>query len=398
MKVHIKELNSCVMRKQKIRQYERFIVENGHEILPLADEADVVLVWTCAFRNDFREASLDEVDYLRKDSSKTVLVGGCLPDIDPKAIEDRPDCISVPWREDAKVLQGFFGEELKLSQCIETFSEKQLCQDAVEHRKKNPKDDVTFHDQFIKIVISEGCNYNCSYCSEKLAFPAFKSMPLEHLVRECEKQIKKTGVTDVMLMADSLGQYGMDIDLTFPDLVDALKLISPKVQFAFNNLNPIDVLRFQDWFRSMISEDRILHLNLPIQSASNEILRDMERPYTSQDLEKIFTLLREENFVDFDTHLIVGFPGETMDDVRASIDFCLRNQVRYVLLSLYMESSGAPSAKLLPKVSIDEARKRIEWASEKLRQNNIICNSDGSEISKERIKRLFKEKRYNAAR
>jgi len=395
MKVHIKALNSCIMRKQRIEEYVHFLKENGHELVPTATKADAVLVWSCAFRNDFREASLTEIDHLADAPSLKVLVGGCLPDIDPEALENRPGCISVPWRQDAQILEEIFGNQTRLDDCIKVFTEEQRCVDAAEHRKEHPKDDVTFHDQFIKAVISEGCNYNCAYCSEKLAFPEFKSMPLEQLVQDCKMQVEQTGVTDVMLMADSLGQYGMDIGLDLPALMDALKESIPNIRIALSNLNPIDILNFKDWFRKALTENLFLHLNLPMQSASDSVLKAMNRPYSAQDLEDVFELLAECSFVDFDTHLIVGFPTETEEDIKSSVDFCIRNKVRYVLLSQYMEASKAPSAKLLPKVSVEERQERIDWATRRLQDEGIICNSDGSSISKERIKRLFMEKRDN---
>ncbi len=87
MNVYIKGLNACVMRKQKIVQYEDYLIANGHKIVPSPEDGNVILVWTCAFRSDHRDASVDKIqEYLTTYNDVKIVVTGCLPDISPELL------------------------------------------------------------------------------------------------------------------------------------------------------------------------------------------------------------------------------------------------------------------------------------------------------------------------
>jgi tRNA A37 methylthiotransferase MiaB len=388
MKIFIKGLHSCVMRKQKVEQYKAFLLANGHSILTEPEGCDYVLIWTCAFRGDIRDFSLDIIDGFRASHPGKVIVAGCLPDIVSDVAKTRPDLIVVPWKEDEAIMQGLFGASPTLDSLLSIFSEERICEDAMQFRKEHADTDVTFHDQFIKLVVSEGCYFECAYCSEKLAFPPFRSMPFEGLVSSCREQMERTGVTDVILMADSLGQYGMDTGTDFPALIDAILALSPKVRIAFNNLNPANFVQYMEHFGRYIDAGRIKHLNLPIQSGSDHVLKRMNRPYTVADIDAMFSFLKSKNFTAFDTHLIMGFPGERDEDVEATVAFILKHRPQYVLLSKYMESLNAPSARLDGKVPAETAKRRIVDAERRFKAAGIICNSDESDLSKERLRKI----------
>ena len=86
------------------------------------------------------------------------------------------------------------------------------------------------------------------------------------------------------------------------------------MKVVLNNLNPADFIRYYDEMVEFLEKGDIRHLNLPIQSASEKILRLMNRQYTKDDIDRIFTLLNNIGFTEFDTHVIIGFPGETDQD------------------------------------------------------------------------------------
>ena len=171
MKIFIKGLNSCTMRKQKLQQYQDFLANNGHEIVNDPHNCDKILVWTCAFREDVRDNSISEINKYQREYDAEVIVGGCLPDIDADLLKKNFNGQVISWRDDKTKMENIFGNDGKSFDLSTIFAEKNICDDTEKFRKENPDKDATFHDQFIKLVISEGCNYNCSYCSEKRAFP-----------------------------------------------------------------------------------------------------------------------------------------------------------------------------------------------------------------------------------
>ena len=386
MKIFIKGLNSCVMRKQKLKQYTDYLLANEHQIISKPDKAAYILLWTCAFRQDVFDNSINELLRYKEIYPAKLLIVGCLPDISPKALSIFPQENIIPWKSDVK-LENIFGNNKLLKNFSEPYIEKALCKDATEYRKQHPDKDVIFHDQFIKLVISEGCNFNCTYCSEKLMFPPHKSIPINKLYNALSGIINKNGKNDVVLCADSLGDYGLDINSSLPELIEELSKL--KVRFALNNFNPSSFLKYWWQLIQFIQNKTIIHLNLPIQSASDKILKLMGRTYTKDNISFIFYILNELQ-AKFDTHIIVGFPGETEYDFDETIDFIIQYHPKYVLASTFMEIPEMPAAKLQNKVPMDIIKNRLIRLTERLKTESIICNTDNSQLIIDRIRKLNK--------
>lgn len=387
MNIFIKGLNSCAMRKQKLHQYKDYFVANGHLVVSSPREADYILLWSCAFRTDVRDNSVNETIRYGQEYEAKIILAGCLPDIEPNTAGSLPVEVIVPWKHE-EILEKIFGNQKPLKSFDVTFGEKAICIDAAKFRKEFPEKDVTFHDQFIKLVVSEGCQFNCAYCSEKLTFPSYHSFPLKDLAAVCKAMVEETGRKEIILLADSLGNYGVDIGRSFPELLTTLAGVAPGLKFALNNLNPASFIEYWEQITDAIQRGLITHLNLPIQSASNKVLTLMNRSYQKEDITRIFSFLNEVNFTEFDTHVIAGFPGETDTDFDETIDFLLRYRPKYVLGSAFMESPGMSAASFSDKVEIETVKLRLSKLSEQMARVGIIVNTNESELSAERFKRL----------
>lgn len=389
MKVYIKAMNSCIMRRQKLKQYHDYLLANGHKIVSNPAQGDTILMWTCAFRSDVRDNAVSEIERFYGLYGDKLIVGGCLPDIDPDLLSKNFYGTVIKWRDDKNKMSQIFGcKQRGLDKYFQVYIEDRLCCDTEQFRQSNPDKDATFHDQFIKLVISEGCNYKCSYCSERLAFPPYRSIPEQELVESCRRTVKRTGVKEIILLADSLGDYGCDIGTTLPSLLGRLTTISKDIKIALNNLNPASFIRYYEDMIEFLRNGRIRHINLPIQSASGRILKLMNRSYSLEDIEKIFSYLNKINFREFDTHVIAGFPGETEEDFSATIGFILKHRPKYVLASAYMESSIMASYTLPGKIVDSEKRARLIYLERTMRDAGIICNADNSQLSADRLRRL----------
>lgn len=389
MKVYIKGLNTCPMRRQNLQHYREFFSRNGHALVEDPAESDVTIVWTCAFRGDVLENSLAELARYKKAYRAEIIAAGCVPDIAPEKLAQCFNGRVIPWKHEAAKLEGAFGPvHSSFSEARPIFAEEAVCRDAAAYRKAHPGADVTFHDQFIKLLVSEGCPFACTYCTERLAFPPFRSFPEEKLVEACRRLVEETGQTRVILLSDCLGEYGRDIGSSLPLLLRKLHTVHPDLTFALNNLHPTHFLEYFDELRDLVRDGWICHLNLPVQSASDRILKMMNRLYARKDLERIFAMLNEVGFRDFDTHVIVGFPGETEEDFLETVSVVLRYRLKYVLLSMFFEATNAPAARLPAKVSGDVMLHRVERARRAFQEAGIICNWEGSELFRERLERL----------
>jgi threonylcarbamoyladenosine tRNA methylthiotransferase CDKAL1 len=392
MRVFIKGLNSCVMRRGKLLQYERWLRQWGHTIVANSAEADRILVWSCGFRGDVRDSSLKRISQFERDHPNTqVITAGCLPDIDRVRVRTAISGPLVSWKNDFVELWKIFGQDYsqtKYSEDNPLFVEAKLCDNAAKYRCEHPGDDVQFHDEFIKLLVSEGCGHACTYCSERLAFPEFRSFSPALLITQAYQMINVTGETKIVLVADSLGEYGSDIGSSLPDLIRKLCAIAPGVRVALNNLNPLDFIEMFDDMEDLIKSGMLVHINLPIQSASNRVLARMNRGYRLADLKRIFTLFLQENFLCFDTHVILGFPGEDEIDYLATESFIMRYRPSYVLASQYMEAPNLPAVYLDKHCSpdvVDQRSSRFFFESERC---GIICNVERGEIMQERLKRI----------
>lgn len=391
MKVFVKGLNSCGMRKTNVERYQDFIRSNGHELVQDPRESDVVLLWTCAFRGDFRDNSLSEIRRYLKEYRGELIVAGCLPDIDHELLKKEFSGRVLHWKNDEAKLEEFFGSpKKKFSEVPRKMGERPLTDDIDRFRRENPGKDVSFVEQFIKLFIAEGCRFECSYCAEILAFPPYHSFPEDQIVAECKKLVAETGRYDVMLLADSVGDYGCDIGTTLPNLIRKLKAVDPKLRIALQGYNPAHFIRYFDEMKEFLEKGWIRHMQLPIQSASPKILKLMNRPYVREDLDRIFSFLNQLGFKEFDTHLIIGFPGETEEDLAETLSFILRHRPKYVLASGYMETPQMPSSKLPCKIDQSTKLRRLEKMAEEIKKAGILCNSDNSELSRNRFYTLNK--------
>ena len=387
--VFIKGLHGCPMRTADLTQYADFLTANGHRVVDQPEESDVILLWTCAFRGDFRDNSLKEIHRYMNTYKAELIVAGCLPDIDRQLLETEYAGRFFNWRNQEEALEAHFGAAgKKFSDIPRQLSAGPLTDDLDQYRKEHPDKDISFSDQFIKLFVSEGCRFKCSYCSEILAFPRYRSFPEAALIEECKRQVQDTGRNEVVLMGDSIADYGCDTGSTLPQLIRKLKSEIPSLRIALLGFNPAGFIRYFNDMAEFIRNGWIRHMQLPIPSASPRILRLMNRPYRREHIDKIFSALNNLHFADFETHIIVGFPGEEEEDFEETIRFILKHRPRYVLASQYMESPTMPSAKLPCKVDPGTKSRRARDAVRQLTHVGILCNADESELSVARFRKL----------
>jgi tRNA A37 methylthiotransferase MiaB len=390
MRIYILGLNPCPMRKQNILFYKEYLSDNGYLIVENLKDCECVLIYTCGFRADMVDYNLAQIDNIKASyPDKKMVIAGCLPDIAPKELKKHYQGEIITWKNQAAGMNKIFpGKFSDFDSCNDMYGELPLCDNAAEYRKKHPGVNVTFHDQFIKLLVSEGCPNKCTYCTEKLAFPSFVSYPLKKIIQKAIDLRGNCVHGKFMLLADNLGEYGKDIGLKFPDLVYRIKKYIPDATFAFCNFHPLNMIEYKKEIASFIRDGWINHISLPIQSASDRILVKMRRGYDVNDLEYVFDQFKLLNFDRFETHLIVGFPSETEKDFQQTIDFVLEHKPKYVLLNKYYEASTAQAKFIRPKISDKIIKNRIARAVKIFTYVNIIVNFEDSKLMEDRTNRL----------
>ena len=384
---YLHSLYSCYQRQQNVEKYRRMFDELGG-IYVKEEDAEVIFVWTCAFRQDAKDNSLMKLQELRKQyPSKEIVICGCMPAIDAdvtKKVAEKIEGKIFPWKYE----QDYFDLDL-LKRCDAVCGVSPVAENIEQYKKEHPDKAVAFADQFVKLCIAEGCTCDCAYCSEKLAFPKYKSFAIELLKQRCKELIAETKCYKIILVADSPGEYGQDIGTNIIELMENLYGLDERLQIALNNFHPFFFKKYLEYFAEKIKQGKLYHINLPIQSASTKVLEKMRRKYSREDLSTIFKTFRELNFQRFDTHIIVGFDGETKEEFEETVQFLEEFKPRYILASKYMYAGSSQAALRREEiVSEDEKQRRIIYLAEKVQGYGAIVNYEGSELGKDRWRRL----------
>lgn len=307
---------------------------------------NIVVVNTCGFIDKAKEESintiLDQVNLKKKGKLDKVYVTGCL---------------SERYRGDLEAeipeVDAWFGT-LELPLILKQFDADYKSELLGERMLSTPK-----HYAYLKI--SEGCNRTCAFCAIPLMRGKHVSRTMESLVHEAESLVKK-GVKEIMLIAQELTYYGLDLykkrmlDELLRRLSDVIGVEWIRLHYAYPNKFPMEVL---DVMRER--ENICNYLDMPLQHASNNMLKAMKRQSTREEMEELIAAIREKNpGICLRTTLIAGFPGETLEDVEELKDFLVGMRFDRVGIFTYSHEEGTSGYELVDDVPAAEKQRRAE--------------------------------------
>ncbi|MBS1730162.1 MAG: 30S ribosomal protein S12 methylthiotransferase RimO [Bacteroidetes bacterium] len=307
---------------------------------------NIVIVNTCGFIEKAKEESiqtiLEQVELKKQGDLDKVYVTGCLSERYRKNLETEIPEVDA-WfgtMELPFILQKFNADYKK-----ELLGERLL---ATPH-----------HYAYLKI--SEGCNRTCAFCAIPLMRGKHISKPMEEIVREAEILVQR-GVKEIMLIAQELTYYGLDIykKRMLADLLEKLSDIPGlkwiRLHYAYPNKFPLEVL---DVMRER--ENICNYLDMPLQHASDRMLQAMQRQTTQSEIEKLLHAIREKNpGICLRTTLIVGFPGETKKDVSILKKFLVEQRFDRVGIFTYSHEEGTSGYLLKDNVPAKEKEARAQ--------------------------------------
>jgi tRNA-2-methylthio-N6-dimethylallyladenosine synthase len=207
------------------------------------------------------------------------------------------------------------------------------------------------------INIMFGCNNFCSYCIVPYVRGRERSRNPRDIIREIEN-LTADGVVEVMLLGQNVNSYGKNLEepVTFAQLLREIEKIEGLQRIRFMTSHPKDLS--DDLIQVMKESKKICrHLHLPLQSGSTRILQSMNRHYTrEQYLELVEKIKREIPDIAITTDIIVGFPGETKEDLEETIDMVKRVQYDNAFTFIYSKRTGTPAAAMeqVPEEEVKE--------------------------------------------
>src|SRR5688572_27817141 len=342
-------------------------IEVVHENKKL--DHNIVVVNTCGFIDKAKEESintiLQQVDLKRRGKLDKVYVTGCLSERYRNNLE-----------EEIPEVDAFFGT-MELPLILKQFEADYKSELLGERSLATPQ-----HYAYLKI--SEGCNRTCSFCAIPLMRGAHVSKTIEEIVKEAEGLVKR-GVKEVILIAQELTYYGLDIykKRMLPDLLHRLADVKGlewiRLHYAYPSKFPLEIL---DVMRER--ENICKYLDMPLQHAANNMLKAMKRQITREEMDELISAVREKvPGICLRTTLIAGFPGEIEDDVEELKLFLQKQRFDRVGIFTYSHEEGTSAHGLIDDVPADEKERRAQEVME-------VQQEISYELNQEKLGKTFK--------
>ena len=335
------------------------LAAHGHSFTDDEEEAEAAVVNTCCFIGDAKMESIENILSLaerRKSGQyKALIVTGCL------AQRYKDEILREIPEVDAVI--GTTAEEHLIRALEEALGEQEegkLYTEELEGRTGTVYPRViTTGGYYSYLKIAEGCDKCCTYCVIPSVRGKYRSRPMEELIREAQT-LAQSGVRELILVAQETTLYGVDLygEKKLPELLRELALVEGIAWIRILYCYPEEIT--PELVRTIRDTPKVLHyLDIPVQHASDDILRKMGRHTNRRELEEMIAFVRREiPDICLRTTLISGFPGETIADHEILEDFVRKMRFDRLGVFPYSREEGTPAASMKPQVPARLKKKR----------------------------------------
>lgn len=342
----------------------------GYQIVDDEMLADVIVINTCCFIHDAKEESIQTIlemaEYKETGRLKALIVTGCLAQRYQKEImEEIPEVDAVLGTTSYDRIAETVKEALDGRQNIDMEDIDAL--PLVEGKRL-----VTTGGHYAYLKIAEGCDKHCTYCIIPKIRGNFRSVPMEHLVKEAETLVQG-GVKELILVAQETTMYGVDIygkkslHLLLKQLCKIGGLRWIRILYCY----PEEI--YDELIQTIKEEKKICHyLDLPIQHANDDILKRMGRRTSKEQLIEVIGKLRKElPDITLRTTLITGFPGETKEQHEELMEFVDEMEFDRLGVFTYSPEEDTPAA-LMPDQIDEEVKEKRQAELMELQQDIVF--------------------------
>ena len=321
----------------------------GYEFTDDESEADIIVVNTCCFIGDAKEESVNTIlemaEWKKAGRCRVLIVAGCLAQRYQKEImEEIPEVDGCLGTASYDEIAGVIKKTLEGKQELRFES-----LDRLPYTESGRI--VTTGGYYAFLKIAEGCDKHCTYCIIPSLRGPYRSVPMERLMKEAE-ELARGGVKELILVAQETTLYGVDLygHKALPELLSRLCRIGGIQWIRLQYCYPEEIT--QELIDTIKSEEKICHyLDIPIQHASDQVLRRMGRRTTRQQLKDIIGHLRQEiPDIALRTTLISGFPGETQEDHEELMDFVDEIEFERLGVFAYSQEEDTPAADMADQI------------------------------------------------
>ena len=339
----------------------------GFSIVPDVNDADIVIINTCAFIEPSRKEAIDNIfqTLLLKEQGKVekVVVSGCLPQRYMKEL-----------KEEIKEVDAFLTleDDEKICDIIEN-----LYNLPISKKKKSLGRILTNNSSYAYLKIAEGCSNGCSFCTIPRIKGGFRSAPMEELISEA-KDIAEKGVKELILVAQDVSRYGEDL-YGENSLIPLLKKLTKIKGIEWIRLHYIYPEKINKEFLDYIyNEPKICnYLDIPLQHIDNKILTSMRRKLGEKETRELISLIKTDYpKIALRSTFIVGYPGETKADFKKICDFLKETKFDLAGFFPYFREENTASYYMDKQVS-ELTKKRRFKKVQKLQHEIVFEKSKG---------------------
>jgi len=330
-------------------------------------DADVIVINTCCFIGDAKEESVNtilEMAQRKVDAKcKALIVTGCLAQrYKQEIIDEIPEVDGILGTSTYDEISHVLAEALGGKEHVQRFHELDELPEVETERI------LTTGGHYAFLKIAEGCDKHCTYCIIPSLRGNYRSVPMERLVKEAER-LAERGVKELILVAQETTLYGVDLygEKSLPKLLKSLCRISGIQWIRIQYCYPEEIT--DELIQTIKEEEKICkYLDLPIQHASDRILKRMGRRTTKAQLQEIVEKLRREiPDIALRTTLISGFPGETPEDHEELMEFVNELEFQRLGVFAYSAEEDTPAAEY-PDQVLQEVKEERRDAIMELQQ------------------------------
>ncbi len=350
----------CQMNARDSEKLLGILIEAGYQPIDTED-ADLVVYNTCTVRDNANQKVYGRLGVLNGKKKKNPLMKialcGCMTQ-EPSAVEkiktSYPFVDLIFGTHNIFTFAELLCKMLKADKRIESIWEDttQIVEDLPIERKFKYKTGVN---------IMFGCNNFCSYCIVPYVRGRERSRAPEEIIEEIKKQVAD-GVIEVMLLGQNVNSYGKNLDnpISFAELLRRVEEIEGLQRIRFMTSHPKDLS--DELIEVMKNSKKICrHLHLPLQSGSTRILKAMNRKYTKEQyLELALKIRREIPDIAITTDIIVGFPGETKEDIDETLDVIRKVKYDNAFTFQYSKRTGTPAAAMENQCSAEFVKEQFD--------------------------------------
>jgi MiaB-like tRNA modifying enzyme len=347
MRVYI-ETYGCALNRGDSAIMATLLTESGHVIVNDINEADAVILNTCAVRLETEERMKQRIRELSR-SGKKLIVAGCLAGALPATVSSiAPQASLLGPQAVERVVEVVESNERKV---------------VIDGSKATRVPKVLDGKIFI-VPIADGCAGECNFCITKVARRKLRSYPLREIVNAVREAVAK-GAVEVELTAQDTAAYGLDFGGTvrLPDLVREVAGVEGDFMVRVGMMTPEQAMTIIDGLVEVLKLDKVYKfVHLPVQSGSDKVLKLMNRKYAIDEYRALVKEIRAKvPDVSIATDIIIGHPGEEEEDFQETLSLMKEMRFERVHLAMYSVRPNTPSARM-PQVPDKVKKERMNVA------------------------------------